>query len=152
MTFVPCPKPPKRPKKQTPYQRAIERAAEKQGIELKPAHKYGAIARDGFPSTLERDTYGILEWRQKAGEIRGLKRYATVELAYGILWKIDFTFEITATGERCWAEAKGKWTADALLKLRMWKNGAGPGKLEIWNASRQGPQLTQVVIPRRGSE
>lgn len=110
-------------------------------------NKYGAVASDGFPSQLERATHMVLLMREKAGEIRNLKRYATVHLPFGVTWKIDFSFEDAATGELRYAEAKGKWTADAGIKLKMYRH-VGPAPLEIWQQGRGGPVLVETIVPK----
>ena len=114
----------------------------------KKAHKYGAKPKDGFPSTLERETFDELLLRERAGEIRDLSRYASVDLGFGIKWKVDFKFVYVATGQPGWCEAKGKWTADAGNKLKMWRNGAGPGPLEIYMSKNGTPTLVEVVVPK----
>jgi hypothetical protein len=113
-------------------------------------HKYGATrTADGFPSKLEAAVYQILCLRERAGEIKDIRRQHCVDLGYDIRWKVDFSFTECATGETVWAEAKGQWTADASIKLRMWKNGRGPGKLEIWRGDYRRPQLVEVIEPKK---
>lgn len=107
--------------------------------------KYGAVrSGDGFPSKLEHSVYSILELRQKAGEIWSLSRYPSVKLTKRVTWKVDFAFE-DKRGP-VFAEAKGVWTADARLKLNLWRD-LGPAPLEIWRGSAQRPTLEETVYP-----
>lgn len=115
----------------------------------KTGNKYGALRTDdGFPSKLEKAVYEILCLRERAGEIRDIKRQATVHLYGRLKWKVDFSFTVVETGETVWAEAKGKWTEDARIKLNLWRDGLGPGKLELWEGKYQRPILKDVVIPK----
>lgn len=101
------------------------------------------------PSMLEKAVCKIMALRERAGEIRNVKRQASVQLIPGVRWKVDFGFEYVATGEPGWAEAKGRWDRGASMRLRIWKNGAGPGKLEIWEGAHAKPTMTKVVVPKR---
>lgn len=113
-------------------------------------NKYGAVRTgDGFPSKLEAAVHQILLLREKAGEIQAIKRQASVDLGFGIRWKVDFCFIQCASGDVCYAEAKGRWTADAALKLRMWRNGAIQAPLEIWQGNYRKPELVEIVKPRQ---
>lgn len=103
---------------------------------------------DGFPSKLEAAVFQMLLLRLKAGEIDDIQRQASVDLGFGIRWKVDFRFIDVKSGEFVWAEAKGKWERDAALKLRMWENGAGPGPLEIWQGDYRNPVLVRIVKPK----
>lgn len=109
-------------------------------------NKFGAVSTNGFPSKLEAAVYAIHEMRVLAGEIRDLKRYPSVALTKRIRWKVDMSYTICATGEPGFTEAKGAWTADANLKLNLWRE-QGPGKLEIWQGDHRSPRLTEVVTP-----
>lgn len=111
-------------------------------------NKFGAKrTADGFPSMLERAVYHVLLLREKAGEIRDIRRQHCVDLGLGVRWKVDFSFEVVATGLRRFAEAKGLEDAGYKIKKRMWKNGAGIGELEIWKGSWRRPALAETVIP-----
>ncbi len=103
---------------------------------------------DGFPSKLEASVYNILHLREKAGEVIDIKRQDTVNLFGKIRWKVDFSFIEVRSGERVWAEAKGVWTKDGRQKYQMWKDGLGPGRLEIWQGNYRNPILSEVVIPK----
>lgn len=109
-------------------------------------NKFGAVSTDSFPSKLEKAVYEILMLRQAAGEIRELKRYPSVRLTRRIRWKVDFSFVVVATGELTFCESKGSWTADAGLKLTLWRERA-PGNLEVWQGDYRSPRLVEVVIP-----
>jgi hypothetical protein len=156
MSGIGFPKPGKR-RKPTPYERAIQKAAERQGITPK-SHKYGArrsvcaSAGHPHPSALEASVCDLLHLRQHAREIQDLKWQATVHLTRSVRWKIDWSFTVCATGEACFAEAKGKWTADAGIKLNLWRDGFGPGRLEIWQGTHKRPRLVEIVVPGRRGE
>jgi hypothetical protein len=111
--------------------------------------KYGAVKSGDFPSKLEASVYQVLCLRERAGEIRDIKRQATVNLYGRLRWKVDFKFTLVATGEPVWAEAKGVWTRDAKMKLNLWRDGMGLGKLEIWMGHYLSPKLVEVVIPKK---
>lgn len=143
------PKPAKR-QKLTPYEKAVAKALERKGeAREEKRNKYGAQPTDGFPSKLEAAVFQMLCFREKAGEIRDIQRQAHVDLGFGITWKVDFSAHHVATKQTFWVEAKGAWTEAALLKLRMWRNGAGPGPLEVWKGNYRKPELVETVYPRR---
>ena len=106
--------------------------------------KYKNKPTDGYPSQLERAVHALLLWREKAGEIRNIKRQASVDLHYW-RWKVDFSFEDVATGETIWCEAKGEETRDYLKNLKLWPD-FGPGKLEIWKGTYQKPRLYKIIL------
>ena len=109
------------------------------------------------PSRLEASVCDLLALRQKAGDIRELKWQHTVHLAFGIKWKVDWSFEQevrdgTHDGyftfwQQRFAEAKGVEDRGFKLKLRMWKEGCGPGPLELWRGSYQRPYLDRIYFP-----
>lgn len=122
----------------------------KEAIELqkRKRNKYGARRTGyGFPSKLEGAVYGVLLMRQRAGEIGEIRRQHVVILSATVRWKIDFSFPILATGETCFAEAKGKWTQDAILKLKLYKEQRA-FRLEIWQGSYKRPTLVETVLPK----
>lgn len=109
-------------------------------------NKYGAIARDGFPSKLEARTYDILLFRQAAQEITGLCRQTRVELTDAkIACKIDFSF--IDNGVEAFAEAKGVETERWVIIKKLWRY-YGPGNLEIWVAGTGGEPRLQEIIRR----
>lgn len=127
------------------------------------ANKYGArktlcSAGHPHPSGLEASVCEVLLLRVKAGDIRNLKYQATVSLAFGIKWKVDWSFEqlvrdpeavlFKTHWEIRFAEAKGAETRDYRLKLRMWKEGCGPAPLEIWKGSARRPMLVETIYPK----
>ena len=59
------------------------------------------------PSMLEKAVCKIMALRERAGEIRNVKRQASVQLIPGVRWKVDFGFEYVATGEPGWAGRHG---------------------------------------------
>lgn len=113
----------------------------------KSGSKYGAVRQSGFASKLEASTYQILCLREKAGEIKDIRCQHTVDLGFGVSWKIDFSFTRTLTGETVFAESKGFQDPVYKLKLRMWKHGAAKGLLEIWGGSWQKPVLVEIIKP-----
>lgn len=136
-------------------------------FQKRPKNKFGAkktqCSLNHFhPSALEASVCEILVLRERAGEIRNIKYQATVHLAYGIKWRVDWSFEeklidretISTPDMFNWmpkyAEAKGVETVDYKLKLRMWREGCGPAPLEIWKGSASRPMLVEVVHPKRG--
>jgi hypothetical protein len=113
--------------------------------------KYGAVRSGDFPSKLEASVSQVLGLREKAGEIREIRRQSSVKLTPFVTWKVDFCAVLVETGETIWIEAKGVWTEAARIKLNLWRT-LGPGKLEVWKGNFRSPQLDEIVIPRRGSE
>ncbi len=116
-------------------------------------HKYGArktVCSVGHhhPSALESSVCELLILREKAGDIRILKYQASVELAYGIKWKIDWSFEQGPDWILTYAEAKGADTPDFRLKLRMFREGAGKGPLELWRGTHARPYLEKIIHPK----
>ena len=113
--------------------------------------KFGATrtnhAGRSFASKLEASVFDLLTLREKAGEIRDIRCQHTVDLGFDIRWRVDYSFEEVATSERVWAEAKGLETPDYALKLKLWRNGCGPGRLEIWKGTHVRPRLVEVVKP-----
>ena len=103
------------------------------------------------PSRLEAAVGDALEAQRLAGVAIDCRYQHGVNLGFGVRWKVDFSFTDVLTGETVWREAKGKWDAGALIKKRMWKNGAGPGRLEVWkgNYSRGGIKIfcSEVIYP-----
>lgn len=102
---------------------------------------------DGFPSKLEASVYQQLLLRERAKDIKDIRRQHCVDLGLGVRWKVDFSFTECATGQTVWAEAKGIEDRGYKLKLKMWRNGAGPGRIEIWKGTWQRPHLVEVVVP-----
>lgn len=119
----------------------------------KKPHKFKAersvcSAGHPHPSKLEAAVCDLLLLRQRAGDIRNLKWQATVDLAFGVKWKIDWAFEQAPDWKLTYAEAKGAETRDYKLKLRMWEGGGGPRcRLEIWKGSHRRPMLFRVITP-----
>lgn len=127
---------------------------------IKPKRsKYGAVRTNGMGSMLEAAVYQILELRQKAGHIADLKQQVSVELGEEffvsantgkikkriVRWKVDFSYFDKALRQTVWAEAKGVETAHYRKQKRLWKAGAGPGRLEIYKGSWRRPRLVEVI-------
>jgi hypothetical protein len=115
-------------------------------------HKYGArkttcALNHPHPSALEAAVCALLQLREKARDISMLKWIASVDLGYGIRWKCDFSF-LDRDGKPTWAEAKGAEDATYKHKIKMWRNGAGPGPIEIWKGTWQRPRLVEIVTPK----
>lgn len=115
-------------------------------------NKFGAVRVNcscpigTHPSMLEKGVCYQMEIRQQRGEITDIKRQSTVDLGDRITWKVDFSFTVVLTGERRWAEAKGKWQTDALIKKKIWSS-RGPGPLELWEGDWKSPRHTRTIIP-----
>jgi hypothetical protein len=119
----------------------------------KKGNKYGAketicSAGHPHPSGLEAAVCELLILREKAGDIRNLKYQETLHLAYGVKWKVDWSFEQGPNWIPSFAEAKGKDTADFRLKLRMFKEGCGKGPLELWRGTHRRPYLEKMIHPK----
>ena len=116
----------------------------------KNPHKYGAKSGDGFGSKLESAVHGILQLRERNGEISNIQRQQTVVLQDGardvrITWRVDFSFTDTATGTTIYCEAKGFETSDYKLKLKMWRK-LKPHTLEIYKGSYTRPVLVEKIL------
>lgn len=120
----------------------------------KNAHKYNARkthckwANHPHPSGLEAEVCDILALRQKAGDIRNLKWQQTVELDYGLRWKVDWSFEQSPDWHFRLAEAKGKEDATFKHKYRMYTQGCGKWPLEMWRGTWKRPYLDKIVFPK----
>jgi hypothetical protein len=116
-------------------------------------NKFGAkktlcSAGHPHPSGLECSVCEILLVRQRAGDIRNLKWQHTVHLAFGIKWKVDWSFERGPDWMLVFAEAKGAEDRGYKLKLRMWREGCGPAPLEIWKGNARRPMLVETIYPK----
>jgi hypothetical protein len=106
-------------------------------------------------SKLEESVFQILQLREKAKEIRNLRRQHTLVLQEGpreirICWRVDFSFEefsaIRLTWDLAFAEAKGFEDEVYKLKLKLFR--AKPqGKLEIWKGNYRSPLLVETIHP-----
>jgi hypothetical protein len=104
-----------------------------------------------YHSKLELAVNNILELRERAKEIRILKRQQHIHFYFEDeklceYWP-DFTCIDLKTDEVFFVEAKGYETPEWLIKLKLWRAG-GPGKLEIWRGSHGNPRITEIVIPK----
>lgn len=108
---------------------------------------------DGYGSKLEQAVGNLLILREKAGEVRNIKRQVPVVLQDGprevkITWRVDFGFEFK-DGET-WvpsiAEAKGFETEIYRLKLKLFR--ANPKcRCEIWKGTYRNPKLVELIEP-----
>lgn len=129
-------------------------------------HKYNMARTPGGSSKLEEAVYQRLLLREKAGEITDISRQSSVVLGTEtvenaitgkkrvrtIRWKVDFSFLIVKPEEQVWAEAKGIETKTYRKQLRLWREGAGPGKLEIWKGDWHRPKIVEIVDPKKGRD
>lgn len=112
-------------------------------------NKYHAIREGNFPSKLESAVYEMLLWRERAKEIKNIKRQHCVKMTLAdISWKIDFSFEDNKTGEICFVEAKGIETSDYRIKKRLWAY-YGLGVLEIWKGSYKSIYLEETIVTKK---
>lgn len=123
--------------------------------------KFGNKKRKGldgydYHSQLEAAVADILFFREKAGEVRVLKRqqhihyYATSAddaVKIGEFWP-DFTVLDLALKEIYWIEAKGYEQDTWAWKRNCW-NAGGPGRLEIWKGDHRKPKLHRTIVPLR---
>lgn len=128
------------------------------------SHKYGAkkttcALNHPHPSKLEAAVCAMLQIRERAKEISELKWIAPVDLFYivageqqRVRWKVDFSFIESRSGQTMWAEAKGVETADYKQRKKLWKQGAGPGPLEVWKGNAARPRIVEIVIPKKVTE
>jgi hypothetical protein len=101
-----------------------------------------------FDSKLESAVHDLLLLREKAGEIRNIRQQVSVHLTLAkILYKPDFSFEVVATGETEYVEAKGLVTPVFAIKKRLWEF-YGPSKLTIYKGGYRKPYLDEIVIPK----
>lgn len=118
--------------------------------------KYGAVKTvtpwGSFPSKLESAVYQLLLYREKAGEIRNIRRQVPVRLrekcdhcgSGSVVFKVDFSFEDVSTGQTVFCEAKGCKTASYMIRERIWRKNP-PGRLEIWGGSYRKPGLIETL-------
>lgn len=100
-------------------------------------------------SKLEVAVCEILQWRQKAGEIRIVKSQAHVYLTEAKYHCIpDFECFDLKLNDLFWVEAKGfevqRW-GDTKKLWRVY----GPGPLEIWKGTYRKPRLVETLRPAR---
>ena len=98
-------------------------------------------------SKLESAVCAILQWREKAGEIRIVQAEKHIYLSRAkIVYIVDWECEELKTGDALFVEAKGYEDPKWPIKLKLWRV-YGPGKLEIWKGSHKKPYLDEVVTP-----
>ena len=119
----------------------------------RPKNKFGArktVCSQGHPhpSALECSVCELHILREKAGEIRNLKWQHTVHLAFGIKWKVDWSYELAPDWTLAFSEAKGAEDRGYKLKIRMWREGCGIGPLEIWKGDARRPRLVETIVPK----
>lgn len=99
-------------------------------------------------SALEAAVGAMIDNLRVLGEASELRFQHCVDLGFGSRWKVDFSYMSKTLGERVFVEAKGKWDALARDKKNRWKNGAGAGRLEIWQGNWRRPVCTEVIYPK----
>lgn len=78
----------------------------------KKKNKYGAVSvrtEEGlfFPSGAEYKHYGLLRWRELAGEISDLELQPKLILHSGVIYRADFRFKEVTSGQIVIHEVKG---------------------------------------------
>jgi hypothetical protein len=119
-------------------------------------HKYGAAkvtqGGESFRSKLEAAVEQTLRLREKAGEIRIIRREVNIFLTEARIRYIpDFLCEDLKTGEEFFVEAKG-YSSDRWVVILKLYRVYGPKKLELWKGNYRKPYLDEVIIPKRGAE
>lgn len=116
----------------------------------KKSHKYNAkrtiVNGKCFMSGLEGAVYWLLCLRAKAGEIKDIKCYRSFQLTPSVRWKVDFSYFCLKRNCEVAAEAKGKETADYLVKKNLWKD-FGTMPLEIYKGTYRRPFLVETIQP-----
>jgi len=113
-------------------------------IKTKLITKFGLVS---FSSRLEANTYLELEKREKLGYITNLKLQDRLYLGpERFQYTPDFKCLDLMTNEEFWVEAKGMECPTWRRNYRLWKNGKGPGRLEIYKGNP--PKIVEVLIPK----
>ena len=118
------------------------------------SNKYNAISTSkkvdgyGWDSKAEADYYFTnLLFREKAGEIKDIKRQNSIEILPDIFWKLDFTFtELTPKIKMVAKEFKGVEGERYRILLRLWKL-FGPMELRIAKGSLGKFRTVKVIKP-----
>lgn len=110
------------------------RRADKEPREAKP-NKYKAVrTASGFPSQLEETHYADLLYREKAGLVRDVKRYPSIELMPGLRWKPDFGLYDLKLGQYVIEESKGVEGERFAVIKQVWRC-IGPHLLRIYKGT-----------------
>lgn len=126
-------------RRRTPLKRTPLRRAVKKPFELSVA---------GFGSKLEAavvEKYRVLE---RAGEISELKLQPLVYFSCGMRWRPDAVYFCHDRNCRVWVEAKGVWGKNGRVCVNLWRDGYGPGPLELWKGDFRSPVLVETIIPK----
>ena len=120
------------------------------------AENYGAIQSlctlgHSHRSQLETAVCGIIQFRQRAGEIELLQVEDHILISGWFGYVADFKVRDCKTNAIFWIEAKGFGNDKWALTRKGW-GYAGPGKLEVWGGDYHRPILVEVIIPRRNKE
>jgi hypothetical protein len=101
-----------------------------------------------FGSKLEANLFELLLLRERAGEIKELKQQVRVPLTKAeIVYIPDFSYILTATEIKEYAEAKGFETDAWRIKRRLWMH-YGPGTLKVYKARGTTPFLFETIVPK----
>jgi len=87
----------------------------------------GKITAD---SKVERAYFTKLSLEEKAGLIKDIKHWDTVQLLPFVRWKLDYSYTLIETGERVWVDVKGMETGEFRRLKQVWQS-EGPGLLQI---------------------
>lgn len=98
-------------------------------------------------SKLESAVCQVLQFREKAGELKLLQVEDHILLSGWYTYIPDFKCLDLVTGESFWVEAKGYADIRWPSTKKGWKH-SGPGKLEIWMGTYSNPQLIEIIIPK----
>jgi hypothetical protein len=101
----------------------------------KKKNKYGNIiirdpltGKKAYDSKLERDYHIELTYREKAGEIKMVEQWPSVQLLPDIRYKPDFKYTEVATGDEVWIDTKGVIGERYRIIRKLWRL-FGPGVL-----------------------
>jgi hypothetical protein len=104
-----------------------------------------------YHSGLEAAVNNLLLLRERAGELRIIKRQERVPLIVNgvkvCTWVPDFTVEMIAEAEERLIEAKGFTTQLFLLKKKIYM-ATGTRKVEMWGGSARAPKLMEILVPK----
>lgn len=102
-----------------------------------------------FHSVLERDTCRVIRLLERAGKCKLLEFQPAIFLTQaGIEYRADFLTRDNDTGREVWHDAKGRETADFILKRKLFQHYAGR-ILTLWARPEGGglPTIERVFMP-----
>lgn len=105
------------------------------------------IEGEHFPSKFEAAGWMLFRSRERAGNVRSLRRYETVRLSdAGITYKPDWSYIDVATDAKVFVEMKGVVTDRFRLICKLWR-AYGPAPLEIYKGTHRKIYLAETIIP-----